>query len=141
MATIDGSQSTTAASRPWALQTFRALAVLIVLLILAQALLAGEWLTGHDVINIHKANGIALFALAVLQVVIVAVAGLKGSLRTMALGFTLLFLVLVIVQLELGFSGFDSANQARALHITNGVLLFGLAGFNATLAGRAARGA
>lgn len=139
MASIERPHPMAAASRPWALQTFRVLAGLIALLILAQALLAGEWLTGHDVINIHKANGFLLFALAVLQVVIVAAAGLKGRLRTTVLGFTLLFLALIVVQLVLGFSGFDSANQARALHITNGVLLFGIAGFNATLANRAAR--
>lgn len=127
------------ASKPWALQTFQIVSGLIAALILLQALLAGEWLIGKNVIRVHETVGIVVVVLAVIDLLMVAAAGLRGSLRTAALGMTALFLLLVIVQLVLGFGGFDNANQARALHIANGVLLFGLAGGNAALARRAAR--
>lgn len=121
------------------MQAFQILSGLIAALILLQALLAGEWLIGKDVIRVHETVGIIVLVLAVIDLIVVAAAGLQGSLRTALLAMTALFLLLVIVQVGLGFGGFDNPNQARALHIANGVLLFGLAGVNATLARRALR--
>jgi uncharacterized membrane protein len=110
-----------------------ALAGLIAALILVQALLAGEWLAGKDVIRIHQANGFFIVLLAVVQTGVVAGA-VRGSRRTAALLMASLFLLLVALQLALGLAGYDSVNQARALHIVNGVLLFGLACGNVGLA-------
>jgi hypothetical protein len=140
MAEIRPAQDMPVAARPWAFQVYRVMTMLIPLLILVQALLAGEWLAGHDVIGAHQAIGLLVLALALLQLVMVVVAGIGESVRTVAIIVNAVFFVLVVVQVVLGYAGSDHANQARALHITNGVLLFGLAAYNSTLARRAARG-
>jgi hypothetical protein len=87
-------------------------------------------------IRVHAANGLAILIVALLQAVLVGVAGVGNRQRRLLAGTTGLFLVLVLVQETLGYARFDAANQARALHIPNGVLVFGVALTNAYLARR-----
>lgn len=112
------------------------LAALILLLVLLQAVLAGEWLAGKKTIDAHAANGLLVLLLAIVQCALVA-ATLRTAARRAALIGSALFLLLVAVQLMLGYGGFDSANQARALHLPNGLVIFGLAVWNLLLARRA----
>jgi hypothetical protein len=134
MTTTSSRQARTTGARSSVFLT--GLAALLLLLVLVQAALAGEWLAGKDTIDIHAANGEIILILAVIQCALVA-AMVRTAVRTQALVGTGLFLVLVAVQLVLGFGGFDSANQARALHLPNGLLIFGLAVWNLLLARRA----
>jgi hypothetical protein len=112
------------------------LAALILLLVLLQALLAGEWLAGKKTIDAHAANGALVLLLAVVQCALVA-ATVRTAARRPALIGSALLVLLVVVQLVLGYGGFDSANQARALHLPNGLLIFGVAVWNLLLARRA----
>ncbi|HZQ34356.1 MAG TPA: hypothetical protein VFD32_00370 [Dehalococcoidia bacterium] len=112
------------------------LAALILLLVLLQALLAGEWLAGKKTIDAHAANGMLVLLLAIVQSALVAGTVRTAVRRAALIGSTLLVL-LVVVQLALGYGGFDSANQARALHLPNGLLIFGVATWNLVLARRA----
>ncbi len=111
------------------------LAALILLLVLLQALLAGEWLAGKKTIDLHAANGALVLLLALVQCAVVA-ATLRTAARRRALIASALLVLLVAVQLVLGYGGFDSANQARALHLPNGLLIFGVAVWNLLLARR-----
>ena len=121
-------------SRGAALRT--GLAALILLLVLLQALLAGEWLAGKKTIDLHAANGALVLLLAIVQCALVAVTVRTAARRPALIGSALLVL-LVAVQLVLGYGGFDSANQARALHLPNGLLIFGVAVWNLLLTRRA----
>jgi hypothetical protein len=112
-----------------------AFAGLLALLVLVQALLAGEWLAGNDVIKVHETIGSLILLLALIYAGLVIFYA-RGAARIAAVSMAVLFAVLVAVQLGLGYGGFDHANQARALHVTNGVLLFGLAVGNVTVARR-----
>ncbi len=126
--------SSARSSRGAALRT--GLAALILLLVLLQALLAGEWLAGKKTIDLHAANGVLVLLLAIVQCALVA-ATVRTAARRPALIGSALLLLLVAVQLVLGYGGFDSANQARALHLPNGLLIFGVAIWNLLLARRA----
>lgn len=112
-----------------------ALAGLIVVLVLTQALLAGEWLVGKNTIGVHGAIGFAILLLALAQVG-VAAATVHTTARAPAIASTGAFALLVLLQLILGVSGYDNGGQARALHIANGVLLMGFAVWNLVLARR-----
>lgn len=125
----------TGSSRGGAVRT--GLAALLLLLVLLQALLAGEWLAGKQTIDAHAANGLLVLLLAIVQCVVVALT-VRTAVRRAALIGSGLFVLLVLVQIMLGYGGFDSANQARALHLPNGLLIFGLAAWNVLLARRAA---
>ncbi len=133
------SQAAPAAERPWALQTYRVLAFLFPPLIVVQALLAGEWLAGHDVIRVHETLGGLLAVAALVQIGLAAAAGLRRDVRTRVIAVSVLLFVLIVVQYALGKGGFGSANQARALHLPNGLLVLGLAAYCSTLAENLAR--
>lgn len=127
---------------PWALDIMGTATYLALLLVFTQAVLAGEWLVGQGTLmQVHSENGLAILIVALLQVVLVGLAGLEGRPRLLLAGTTGLFLLLVLVQETLGYAGFAAANQARALHIPNGVLLFGVAVANVQLSRRLRRSA
>lgn len=112
-----------------------AVAGLIVLLVLTQALLAGEWLVGKSTIGVHGVIGFAILLLALAQVGVCA-ATVHTSARRLTIASTGVFAALVLAQMVLGVSGYNNGGQARALHISNGVLLMGLAVLNVVLARR-----
>lgn len=109
----------------------RALAATVVLVVLVQAVMAGRSnrLFGNWEIGLHGTLGNVGFAAAVALLAVVAVRRLG---RQSLLAAAALVLVLT-AQLGLGYAGRESLDAA-AWHIPNGVLAFGLAVWNLTLA-------
>ena len=104
---------------------YRWLALLITILIFAQAVLAGRFLfVDRDAVDIHQAAANALSALVIVHVSLVFVTRTKWSQRVPVL--TALLAILVIVQTGLGYAGRDSAD-VLAIHVPVGVLTFGVA--------------
>ena len=104
---------------------YRWLALLIMILILVQAALAGRFLfVDHDAVDIHQAVANGLSALVIVHVALVLVTRTKWSRRVPVL--TALLAILVIVQTGLGYAGRDSAD-VLAIHVPVGVLTFGVA--------------
>jgi hypothetical protein len=110
------------------------------LLVLIQAIMAGRFLSypSTSLQRTHGDIGSLVFLLAIIQVVLVFLAGITGKVRAGLLGMTILLLILVGAQLGLGYSGRDN-QMPRSLHIPNGVLIFGLAMSNISMAMRAQR--
>jgi hypothetical protein len=120
------SLTTPAATRPSLVQALRFVARLVMLVILVQAFFAGRGLfLDNDLIDVHGGLGNLTALLVLVQAALVLFAGLRGSTRTPLLITSLLLVVLVFVQLALGYSGRDGG-QAAAWHVPNGVLIFGL---------------
>jgi hypothetical protein len=115
------------AERPALLQALRIVAPVITLLVLVQAAFIGQGLyrPDADLVRIHGYLGNASWALALVQVALVLFAGLRGRLRPILIGTSVLLLVLMTAQIGLGYSGRDGG-QAAAWHIPIGVLIFGL---------------
>ena len=109
----------------------RALATIVVVVVLVQAVMAGRSnrLFGSWEIGAHGTLGNVGFAAAVALLAVVAVRRLG---RQSLLAAVALVLVLT-AQLGLGYAGRESIDAA-AWHIPNGVLAFGLAVWNLTLA-------
>ncbi len=104
---------------------YRWLALLIAVLIFAQAALAGRFLfVDHDAVDIHQAVANGLSVLVIVHVVLVLVTRTKWSRRVPVL--TALLAILVIVQSGLGYAGRESAD-VLAIHVPVGVLAFGVA--------------
>lgn len=101
---------------------FKATALLFALLVMVQAVLAGQgWFVDVDLIRMHGYVGNVVFLLAVAQVVLAYIAGLRDVTLILAGAIFLL----VFGQVGLGYAGRESA-MAASLHVPNGVLLFGL---------------
>lgn len=110
-------------SRPAELSLYRAVAAALALLVLVQAVLAGQFLNGDGGRGTHRLIGEAL------GVVALAVAAAGYRLRAAdpdrwRLGLALV--VVVVAQTGLGFAGRDSTTAA-ALHVPLGVVAFGVA--------------
>jgi len=110
-------------SRPAELRSFQAAAAALAALVLVQAVLAGQFLTGEGGRDMHRLIGEALGLVAL----VVAAAGHR--LRTVDrdrwwLGIALV--LMVVAQTGLGFAGRD-ATTAAALHVPLGVVTFGAA--------------
>lgn len=104
---------------------YRWLALLIAVLIFAQAALAGRFLfVDHDAVDIHQAVANGLSVLVIVHVALVLVTRTKWSRRVPVL--TALLAILVIVQTGLGYAGRESAD-VLAIHVPVGVLAFGVA--------------
>jgi hypothetical protein len=121
-----------AATRPLLVQALRVVAALLPLVILVQAFFVGRGLfLDSDLIDVHGVLGNVTLLLVIVQTVLVLFAGLRGRMRIPLIAISVLLVVLVCVQLALGYSDRDSG-QAAAWHVPNGVLIFGLGlGFNA----------
>ena len=102
----------------------RWIAGILSLLILVQALLAGQgWFIDPGLIRIHGWVGNATFVVAL---VLAGLAVATRRIRTSVdLGLAVVLLVLLIAQIGLGYSGRESAGAA-SWHVPNGVLVFGL---------------
>jgi len=127
------AQSAAAPSPLWT--ALRWLSVVLAIGIIVMAALVGQgiWngerglITGHG----HLGNGI--FALAAIQFVIAVLLYQKKQISAMHMVITFALVVLLLAQAGLGYSG--RANSSLiAWHLPNGVLLMGLATFNAALA-------
>ena len=120
------SLPTPAATRPSLVQALRYVTPLAPLLILIQAFFAGRGLfLDNDLIDVHGVLGNVTLLLVIVQAALVLFAGLRGSTRIPLIVVSVLLVVLVIVQIALGYSGRDGG-QAAAWHVPNGVLVFGL---------------
>lgn len=117
----------TSTARPTIVTALRVVASLVVLIILVQAVFAGRGLNFQgDSLKIHGGIGNVTFLLVLVQLGLTAFAGFRGRTRNLLLGTSALLTLLVVAQLGLGYSGREGG-QAAALHIPNGVLIFGLA--------------
>ncbi len=95
-------------------------------LVLVQAILAGRgWFVNHEFIDVHGVVADVVVLAAVVQAVIAFLALRRRQAGRTLFGLNLAILVLVVVQLGLGYAGRDS-DTAASLHIPNGVLIFGL---------------
>lgn len=109
---------------PMIVTLHRGLAVLILILVLAQAALAGRFLfVDHDAVDIHQIIANALPLLVAADVALVVRARSEWSSQTLLL--TLLLAVLIVAQTGLGYIGRESAD-ALAVHVPLGVLIFGI---------------
>ena len=102
--------------------------VLVVVLILVQAMLAGQSLFGSASITVHGFVGNATFALAV----VAAFVALAAKVPVWVLSIDALLGLLLFFQTGLGYVGRDST-LAASWHIPLGVTAFGLAVAGAAL--------
>ncbi len=115
------------ATRPGVVQALRIVSPLIVVVILIQAVFAGRGLfLNTDNLSVHGGIGMLTLLLAVAQAVLAPIARFQGVTRTALIAATVTLAGLVVVQLGLGEAGSDGG-QAAALHVPNGVLIFGIA--------------
>ena len=104
---------------------YRWLALLIMVLIFAQAALAGRFLfVDHDAVDIHQAVANGLSVLVIVHVALALITRTRWSRPVPAL--TALLAILVIIQTGLGYAGRESAD-VLAIHVPVGVLTFGVA--------------
>lgn len=123
----------------WGSPLNRKLALIVTVIVLAQAVIAGRSnrLFGSWDIGLHGVLGNIAFAASAALLAAVSVAALRGGTdprpdRQQL--FAAIALVLVLsAQLGLGYAGRESLDAA-AWHIPSGVLAFGLAVWNLTLA-------
>ncbi len=102
--------------------------------IVVQAALAGNGTYGgeRDLIEGHEMLGSLLFIVAVIQVVLAFLGLQKGILSRALMIASVVTLLLIVVQLGLGYSGRDNPD-AWAWHLPNGVLLMGFCTYMAVL--------
>lgn len=130
----------TVAARPGLLSALKPVSMAVALLVLIQAALAGRWLIDADIIEIHGWIGNLSFLLALVDVVLVFMAGMHDRrMRNVLLGHGVLLVLLMTAQLGLGYAGRDSV-AARAWHLPLGVLVFGITVANISMVMRATRG-
>ncbi len=118
-------------------RAFKIVSTLTVALFLLQPVLAaqGYWRADvyPDLIDFHGFVGNAAFLVVIAQTAL-ALYGVTKRLLSSRLAFiNIAILGLVVAQIGLGYTGRESA-VAVSWHVPNGVLLFGLAVLNATLA-------
>jgi len=106
---------------------------LLLLLILVQAVMAGQIVYENELETAHGILGNFSFLLGVASLVLAIVCRAPKT----AIGVAGVVVLLLVVQIALGYSAEDSAS-AGAWHIPNGVLLFGLSLWQVTLVRRMA---
>lgn len=140
---MDRQTAETTIERPGSLSLVRLFALLMGVLILVQAFLAGRgfFLSDTNLLKTHRYLGMVTVVVALIQVGVVLATLQSGRERSMLLGMSGLILVLTVIQLMLGFSAKDGSGEAAAWHIFNGVLLTGViaAYTNTTVRLRSAR--
>jgi hypothetical protein len=107
------------------MQLYRALAGVAALLVLVQAVLAGQWVGGDlSIIVTHGWLGSGTLLLVGLLVVMSFLGMRQGLFDAKPLAISLVLIVLVLAQLGLGYAGRNS-DGAASMHIPLGVLIFG----------------
>lgn len=123
-------------------QWFRWISTISAVLVLVQAILAGQFLfRGATFPHLKEDHGMLgnLIFLIILAQVILAFLGYRQRLwGSNVLIINVVILALIFVQIGLGYGGRTSP-FAASLHIPNGVLLFGLTVLNAVIATLPAR--
>ena len=113
-------------ARPRLLPALKGSAALFATLVLVQAILAGRgWFIDIDLIEVHGYVGNAVFLVAVLQAALAFAVFGPAGIRNPVLVICVVLVALVVAQIGLGYAGRDSAGAA-AMHVPNGVLIFGL---------------
>jgi hypothetical protein len=112
--------------RPNLAPYYRWLVLITPVLVLLQAILAGQWLGGHQrYIDYHEMVANLLVILVIVQVIVTVMLGIPGDLGKRLLVMNGLLLVLTLIQVGLGYSGRTDLD-ARAWHLPLGVFIFGL---------------
>jgi ABC-type uncharacterized transport system permease subunit len=119
--------------RPILIRAFRIAASLLALLVLVQALIAGQFIAAFDpdLVNLHEMVGNTLFVVSVLVFILAFLT--RHSWRYQMAVWSLVTVVLVVVQTGLGYIGRDE-RDAVAVHIPLGVFIFSLTSIVAMLA-------
>gem|GEM_PF-1435571 len=120
----------------------RGLSAAILLLVLVQAVLAGQFLyAGSGALSIHRvvAELLPLVSLSLLMVLWMELRN-GNSMRKSVVAVSVAVFVLIVIQTGLGFVG-RSTPGAAAIHIPLGVVIFGLATQNSLAIWSRARGA
>lgn len=122
-------------SPTWMLPVFRWLTVVNAVLIVVQAFLAsqGIWDGKPDLIKGHGQLGNLIILLVVVQAVLGVMLANGGVLPRSVMLLAGLVVVLVVIQLGLGYSTRDDIKMT-IWHVTNGVLLMGVSAVLATIA-------
>lgn len=108
----------------------RVVVILLPLVVLVQAAMAGQHLYGgEDIIELHGYLGSGTFLLALANVPL-ALAVRKGD--GVAFGLAVALVALTFAQVGLGYVGRDTA-EAAAWHIPLGVVILGLASYQLSL--------
>src|SRR3712207_3195832 len=112
--------------RPHLVRYYRIAAVLMVALVLAQALLAGRgWFDDHDYFDVHEIVANIVFLNAVALLVLAIAIGAPRTWRNALVAPAAALVVLVVIQIGLGYQVRDGSGEAGAWHVPNGVLIFG----------------
>src|SRR5918999_4369456 len=112
---------------------YRWMAAIFVALVLIQAFMGGRgFFVDGDVLDVHGRVGDALVLYALVHLVLAGVGAARGRIGRTSLVLSALLLVLVFVQLFLGYEG-EESGEAAAWHLPNGVLIMGLTVVNALL--------
>lgn len=107
------------------MQMYRALTGLAALLVLVQAMLAGQWIGGDlSIIVTHGWLGSGTLLLVALLGVMSFLGMRQGIFDAKPLTVSAVLVVLVVAQLGLGYAG-RSSGVAASLHVPLGVLIFG----------------
>ena len=106
----------------------RGLAITLVVLVLLQAVIAGQFLFGGWAIDLHGWIGNGSFALGVVLVVL----AVRSAVGNRGVPVAVALVVAMFVQTGLGYAG-RTALGAASWHVPLGVLIFGLAVVHATL--------
>ena len=103
---------------------FQLVAGLVALLILVQAVLAGQFTYNEpDLKNVHEIMGNILFMLAIVQLALAWLT--RDAWRYKMVIWSALVLLLIVAQIGLGYGSRTSGDSA-AIHIPLGVFLFSL---------------
>ena len=101
---------------------YRVTAHLFAIFVLIQAVMAGQIVAEGELQTAHGILGNITFLLGVASLVLALVIRAPKS----AIALAAALVVLLVIQIALGYSGRDSSS-ATAWHVPNGVLIFGLA--------------
>lgn len=129
---VPGAAGTVAIAR-W----FRWVSTATAVLILVQAIMAGQFLfRGAEFPHLRQDHGMLgnLIFLVVIAQIALAFAGMRRKIwGTNIVVINVVILLLIFVQVGLGYGGRTNLFSA-SLHVPNGVLLFGIAVLNAVIA-------
>jgi hypothetical protein len=136
MQTMPRSTDSPDIARPGLFRAFSIVAHLVALLVLVQAVLAGRGqFVDDDFMTMHEMNGSLVWLLALAQPILLFLADIGGPLKRALLGASILMFVLMTAQIGLGYAGRENGEPA-ALHLPNGVLIFGLSVANISFIAR-----
>ena len=117
------------------LKALRWISTVLSILVVLMAFMIGEALFGGqmDLVQDHGYLGNAIFALAVIQVVLAFLQYQKGVVSRNLLLLSGLLIILLFGQIGLGYTGTSGTTEAIVYHIPLGVLIMGVSTVNAVL--------